>query len=597
MGIEAILTLATVVLIVILLGTTRIPPEGILLIGLTFLFIAGIISAKEVLAGFTNQGMVTVGVLYLVAAGLRDSGGMDILAPHILGTPKSISTIQTKIMLPVTVMSAFLNNTPVVAMLIPTISDWVKKYQLAISRFLIPLSYAAILGGMCTLIGTSTNLVVNGLLINFARENNLAQYTEGLNLFEIAKIGIPLAVVGMIYILFFSRWLLPERQSMLSRLADPREYTVEMIVEKSGPLINKSIQAAGLRHLPGMYLMEIERSGRVIPAVSSEEILQADDRLVFVGVVESVVDLRKVRGLAPATDQIFKLNGTKVTQRCLVEAVVSNTFPHLGQTIRESRFRSRYNAAIIAVARNGKRIHKKIGDIILEPGDTLLLETHASFADQQKNSRDFYLINQLDDSTPPRYEKAGLSLLILLGMVLMAAIGWMSMLKAAMAAAALMIFTGCTSWSSARQNIDYQVLMVIIAAFGLGRALDVTGAASTVAKGLLGIAGDNPWIALLVVYGLTSLFTELITNNAAAVLIFPIAMETTTQLGANPLPFIIAIMIGASASFATPIGYQTNLMVYGPGGYKFSDYLKIGIPLNLLMWMLTVTIAPLIWPF
>ncbi len=597
MGIEAILTLATVVLIVILLGTTRIPPEGILLIGLTFLFIAGIISAKEVLAGFTNQGMVTVGVLYLVAAGLRDSGGMDILAPHILGTPKSISTIQTKIMLPVTVMSAFLNNTPVVAMLIPTISDWVKKYQLAISRFLIPLSYAAILGGMCTLIGTSTNLVVNGLLINFARENSLAQYTEGLNLFEIAKIGIPLAVVGMIYILFFSRWLLPERQSMLSRLADPREYTVEMIVEKSGPLINKSIQAAGLRHLPGMYLMEIERSGRVIPAVSSEEILQADDRLVFVGVVESVVDLRKVRGLAPATDQIFKLNGTKVTQRCLVEAVVSNTFPHLGQTIRESRFRSRYNAAIIAVARNGKRIHKKIGDIILEPGDTLLLETHASFADQQKNSRDFYLINQLDDSTPPRYEKAGLSLLILLGMVLMAAIGWMSMLKAAMAAAALMIFTGCTSWSSARQNIDYQVLMVIIAAFGLGRALDVTGAASTVAKGLLGIAGDNPWIALLVVYGLTSLFTELITNNAAAVLIFPIAMETTTQLGANPLPFIIAIMIGASASFATPIGYQTNLMVYGPGGYKFSDYLKIGIPLNLLMWMLTVTIAPLIWPF
>jgi di/tricarboxylate transporter len=597
MGIEAIVTLATVVLIVVLLGTTRIPPELILLTGLTFLFTVGIVSAKEALAGFTNQGMVTVGVLYLVAAGLRDSGGMDIIAPHVLGTPKSIPTIQVKIMLPVTVMSAFLNNTPVVAMLIPTISDWVKKYQLAISRFLIPLSYAAILGGMCTLIGTSTNLVVNGLLINFARENSLTQWTGGLNLFEIAKIGVPLALVGMAYILVFNRWLLPERQSMLSRLSDPREYTVEMIVEKSGPLINKSIQAAGLRHLPGMYLMEIERAGRVIPAVSSEEILQAHDRLVFVGVVESVVDLRKVRGLAPATDQIFKLNGTKTTQRCLVEAVVSNTFPHLGQTIRESRFRSRYNAAIIAVARNGKRIHKKIGDIILEPGDTLLLETHASFADQQKNSRDFYLVNQLDDSTPPRYEKAGLSLLILLGMVLMAAMGWMSMLKAAMAAAALMILTGCTSWSSARQNIDYQVLMVIIAAFGLGRALDVTGAASTVARGLLGIAGDNPWIALLVVYGLTSLFTELITNNAAAVLIFPIAMETTAQLAVNPLPFIIAIMIGASASFATPIGYQTNLMVYGPGGYKFSDYLKIGIPMNLLMWILTVAIAPLIWPF
>jgi di/tricarboxylate transporter len=317
---------------------------------------------------------------------------------------------------------------------------------------------------------------------------------------------------------------------------------------------------------------------------------------VFVGVVESVVDLQKIRGLTPATNQVFKLDAPRA-QRVLIEAVVSNTCPLIDKTIREGRFRTVYNAAVIAVARNGERIAMKIGDIVLHPGDTLLLEAHPSFAEHQRNSRDFYLVSAVQDSAPLRHEKAWIAVAVLAGMVGAVAFGWLEMLPAALLAAGFMILARCCSATAARRSIDWSLLIVIAAAFGIGRALEVTGAAQHIAEALLGVAGHNPWVALIVVYGVTMLFTELITNNAAAVLVFPIAMSTANALGVNVMPFVAAIMMAASASFSTPLGYQTNLMVYGPGGYRFTDYLRVGGPLNLLMWITTATLAPLIWPF
>jgi di/tricarboxylate transporter len=589
MGWDVVITSIVLLSILLSLMFSKIGPDMILGGGMTVLLLTGVLTPAEALNGFSNQGMITVGVLYVVVAGLKETGGINWIVQRVLGKPRSLYDAQIRLMAPVIGMSGFLNNTPVVAMLIPAVREWAKKYDLPVSRLLIPLSYAAIFGGTCTLIGTSTNLVVNGMILS---ETNI----PSLKMFDIAYVGVPCAIVGMAYLLLWGRWLLPDRVPSRGMMDNPREYTVEMIVEPNSSLVGQSIEQAGLRHLPGMFVIEIERNAQIISVVSPQEKLLSGDRLVFAGIVESVVDLQKIRGLTPATNQVFKLDEPR-SQRCLIETVVSNSCPLIGKSIRDGRFRSYYNAVVIAVARNGVRIKKKIGDIVLQAGDTLLLETLPSFVDQQKNSRDFYLISRVEDSTPPRYEKALLAAAILAMMVFTATVGFLSMLKASMAAAFLMILFRCCSSNDAKKSVDWQVLIVIACSFAIGHAMHKTGLAQYIAETLLSFCGTNPWVVLAVVYLITTVFTELITNNAAAVLLFPIAFATSQNLDVNFIPFAITIMMGASASFSTPIGYQTNLMVYGPGGYRFYDYLIVGLPLNILLGVVTVTISPFIWPF
>jgi di/tricarboxylate transporter len=587
MGWEAVFTLGVVAACIALLAWNRYSPDLILMAGLTLLLLAGVLTPQAALAGLANEGMVTVGVLYLVVSGLRETGGISWISQTILGRPRSLPGAQLRLMLPVAALSAFLNNTPVVALFIPAVQDWAKRHRLSVSRLMIPLSYASIIGGTCTLIGTSTNLVINGMLITETG-------TVGLGMFELAWVGLPAAVAVLVATVVLSR-LLPQRRSVMEQLADAREYTLEMLVVPGSPLVGKSIEEAGLRQLPGMYLVEIDREGRVLPAVSPNEQLQYDDRLVFTGVIDSVPDLYRIKGLEPATDQVFKLDSPR-HERCLVEAVISNNFPLLGKTIRRGRFRNLYNAVVIAVTRNGGRISKKVGDIRLRPGDTLLLETHHSFLDQHRNSRDFLLVSGVDDFSMPRHERGWIAFSIIGLMVLSVAFGLLSMLKAAMLAAGLMIITRCTTGPIARRTIDWQVLVVIAASFGIGSALQTSGAAGAIAGSIIGSTGGSPLLALTLIYLITALFSALITNNAAAVLMFPIALASADQLETNVVAFAITIMVAASASFATPIGYQTNLMVYGPGGYRFTDYLWVGLPLTLLVGLITVLIVPLVWP-
>jgi len=587
MGWEAVFTLGVVAACIALLAWNRYSPDLILMAGLTLLLLAGVLTPQAALAGLANEGMVTVGVLYLVVSGLRETGGISWISQTILGRPRSLPGAQLRLMLPVAALSAFLNNTPVVALFIPAVQDWAKRHRLSVSRLMIPLSYASIVGGTCTLIGTSTNLVINGMLITETG-------TVGLGMFELAWVGLPAAVAVLVATVVLSR-LLPQRRSVMEQLADAREYTLEMLVVPGSPLVGKSIEEAGLRQLPGMYLVEIDREGRVLPAVSPNEQLRYDDRLVFTGVIDSVPDLYRIKGLEPATDQVFKLDSPR-HERCLVEAVISNNFPLLGKTIRRGRFRNLYNAVVIAVTRNGGRISKKVGDIRLRPGDTLLLETHHSFLDQHRNSRDFLLVSGVDDFSMPRHERGWIAFSIIGLMVLSVAFGLLSMLKAAMLAAGLMIITRCTTGPIARRTIDWQVLVVIAASFGIGSALQTSGAAGAIAGSIIGSTGGSPLLALTLIYLITALFSALITNNAAAVLMFPIALASADQLETNVVAFAITIMVAASASFATPIGYQTNLMVYGPGGYRFTDYLWVGLPLTLLVGLITVLIVPLVWP-
>ncbi len=586
---EAWLTLGVIALCFGTMVTNRIAPDIVMMGGVTILLVSGVLSPAEALGGLANEGLITVAVLYVVVSGLQETGGIAWIVQSLLGRPRSLANAQLKMMTPVAALSAFLNNTPVVAVFLPAIKEWAALHRMSVSKLMIPLSYAAIAGGTCTLIGTSTNLVVNGLLIS---ETDLPR----LAMFDIAWIGVPVVVAVFCYLVAVSNTLLPDRRPAIGDFSNVREYTVEMLVEPASPLVGKSIEEANLRRLPGMYLIEVERDQHVITAVSPEERLREHDRLVFVGVVESVVHLQKIRGLKPATDQVFKLDPPH-RERCLSEAVISNSSPLVGKNVREGQFRTRYNAAIIAVARNGVKIKDKIGDIVLRPGDTLLIVSHPWFAEHYRNSRDFFLVSRLDNARPPRHERGVLAMGILGAMVVSVALGWLSMLQAAMLAAGLMIVTRCTRGSVARNAVDWQVLIVIAASFAIGNALQKSGAAGTIAEQLIGLSAGMPWLALTIVYLVTSIFTALATNNAAAVVMFPIALATAQSLNVSFLPFAITLMIAASAAFATPIGYQTNLMVFGAGGYRFSDYGRIGVPLTALICFITVLITPLVWPF
>jgi len=590
MSLDAWFTIFVILLCFGMLAFTRYPADAIMMAGLTLLLLTGVLTPEQALSGLSNEGMVTVGVLYIVAAGLHGTGAVTWLVHSFLGRPQSLNSAQFRLMVPVASFSAFLNNTPVVAIMIPAVKDWAKRNNLAVSKLMMPLSYAAIAGGTCTLIGTSTNLVVNGLLIEQTGQS-------GLGLFDLAWVGVPVTILVILSVMMGGRWLLPKQKAIVEQIADDaRGYTVEMMVDEGSTLVGKTIEQAGLRHLPGLYLIEIDRGGRVLPAVSPQEILEGNDRLIFAGVVESVVDLQKIRGLTPATNQVFKLN-TPRSERCLIEAVISDSCPLVGISIREGKFRSYYNAAVIAVARKGERIQKRIGDIVLQQGDTLLLEAQPNFVDQHRNSRDFYLVSRLDDSAPPRHERAITSILILVTMVTSVTLGWISILTASLVAAGLMIIFRCTTATQGRKAVDWSVLVVIAAAIGIGQAMQASGAASVIAHHLLSLSAGEPLLALLLVFFATSILTSVITNNAAAVLMFPIALSSSQDLGVSFMPFVITIMISASMSFATPMGYQTNLMVMAPGGYRFSDYLKMGIPLTILVGIIVMLLVPQIWPF
>nr|WP_299379314.1 SLC13 family permease [uncultured Halomonas sp.] len=588
MNVHALMTLAVIVVVLATLALTRIAADVIMMAALAFLVIFGILGPGEALAGFANPGVMTIATLYIVAAGLKETGSIQWIAHRLLGQPHHIKQAQLRVLLPASGLSAFMNNTTVVAMFIPAIQEWAQRLKMPPSKLLLPLSYAAILGGTCTLIGTSTNLVVDGLL--------QSEKGVSLGMFELAWVGGPLLLVGGAFLWLFADRLLPDRQGALEQLEQAREYSVEVSIESDGPLPGKTIADAGLRSMTYGYLADIERDGHLMTAVPPDTRLRANDILIFIGAPECARELRRVHGLKPANGDVHKLD-IALHRRCLVEAVIGHDFAGLYQTVRESRFRSRFQAVILSISRAGRRLPGKVGDIELQVGDTLLMETTQEFVEQYRHRKDFLLVSALNDSTPPDFRKAPAALTILVVMVLSSASGLLSILEAAFLAAGAMLATRCLSASKARHYVDLSVLIVIAASFSLGAAMSKTGAAGQIAQWLMFANGLSPWLVLALVYLMTVIFTELITNNAAAVLMFPIAMAVAEQLDVSFMPFAIAIMVAASASFMTPLGYQTNLMVMGPGGYRFSDYLRIGAPLSALVAITAIMLIPVIWEF
>ncbi len=586
---DILITLGVVAGVLVLLTTTRLDTDVVLVGAMITLTLLGILKPDQALQGFASSGVMTIAALYIVVAGLRETGAMAWLSRTVLGKPGSLEVAQSKLMLVTGALSSVVNNTPVVALFIPIAQEWSSRFGYSISKLLLPMNHMVILAGMCTLIGTSTNLVVHAMLVKAVPDADL-------QLFDLAWIGLPLSILGFGYMLVASRWLLPDRKGPVEQLENAREYAVEARVLPGGPLAGRTIAEVGLRSMKHAFVLDIKRGERLLTAVGPGEILEENDRITFVGVVDAVNELRRMPGISVAEDQTYQFD-LHHGKRWLVEIVLAPGAPVVGCTVKESNFRSLYGAAIISISREGARIAGKVGDVRLEAGDVLLVEAAQGFVQRHKYNRDFLLVSRLQDSTRPNFARAPLASLILVAMLVLSAMEFVPLFQASFIAGGLMIATGCLSLPIARRSIEYPVLAGIAASFALGFALAESGAAALLAGWIGDLARGDPFWALVVLYASTVVLTELITNNAAGVLMFPIAMAVAQDGNVSYMPYVVSVMVGASAGFITPIGYQTNLMVYGPGGYRWSDYIRFGVPLSIIVGVATMLIVPRVWPF
>ncbi len=581
MGIEVLLTAAVTASVFALLATDRFPSDVVVMGGMVLLLVAGVLTPSEAFAGFSSPAVVALAGLYVLTAALRETGALDGPAGRLLDGAGTVASARRRLTTVTTALSAFLNNTPVVAMFMPVAARWAHRHGTTPHGLLLPLSYAAVLGGLCTLMGTATHLVTHGLLVEHGM--------RGLGLFELAPIGVPLAIVGLPLVWLLSGRLL--RGPATGSAADPsavRQYYSDLRLKADSPLVGKSIEEAGLRHLDGLFVARVERDFRVIAPVHPGVVLAAGDLLTFVGVVDTIVELAGKRGFTTVAESETEHDWV------LHEAVVSRGSPLVGSTVREANFRGRYGAAVLAVHRHGGHIERKIGDIVLRHGDTLLLQAAPGFARTFRDSAHFYLVSEVDEGRRPRHRRAPLALGLMGGVVLVAGAGLLDLSTAAAAGALLAILGGCLSGGQARRAIDLSVLIVVASALGLAHAFEKTGLAASIAEALGGVAAlSGPIGALAVVYVTGMLLTEVVTNTAAAALLLPVALDLAAAQGVDPRPFAVATTIACSLSLATPLGYQTNMMVYGPGGYRFTDFLRVGVPTQLVLGAVAIGIIAL----
>lgn len=598
---QGIIVLVIIAIMIGALVKEAMRPGLILFSAIIFLMIFGSINANEALAGFSNKGMMTVAILFVVSEGVRQSGAINKLATAFL--PKRRGNTRSlffRLMFPISFMSAFLNNTPIVIIFAPIVKKWAENLNLSAQKFLIPLSYATILGGICTLIGTSTNLVVHGLML----ENGF----KGFSMFELGYIGIPLAFTGYIYMSYIGVHLLPGEKNFIRRpLSDQKDYYYELIVPFESSLVGQVLKNGRTKELKGFDIIQIERNGNKIEGKTSGLSIEGNDHLLVAGKsngLDLIKDLPFVRlkGMDLLKDEI------KTADLKQYEAVLAPRFPGIGKTITEFNFYDHYQAVIVAVHRNGERITSNLSSLKLKEGDNLVLLTTDRFIKNWGDSKIFYLTTYIGDHDPSIGKaKKWMALSILILMIAGASatdyLPKFENVKADMfffsaVAAMLMVWLKIVPHQKYTKAISWDLLITIACSFGISKALQNSGAADGIAHAAISFAKNwGPIGVLACIYLLTNIFTEVITNNAAAAISFPIAMAAAQQMGVDPKPFFVAICVAASASFSTPIGYQTNLIVQGIGNYRFKDFVKVGLPLNLIIFLVSMLIIPFFWNF
>ena len=598
---EGYIVLAVVLLTIIALAKELLRPGLVFFSAAIILLAFGIISDREMLAGFSNKGMLTVGILFLVSEGVRQSGVLNRLAQTYLPRKRRKMVLMIpQIMAPVSFLSAFLNNTPVVIIFAPIIKKWSETLNLSSKKFLIPLSYATIFGGMCTLIGTSTNLVVHGLIL----ENGY----EGFSMFELAKIGGIIAIFGTIYMSVFGNRFLPGEKIFLNSKSSTeyKDYYYDVLIPENSNLVGSELRNGRLKELKGVFIQCINRNGDAIETRKGTFYILPDDKLLLAGKSDRLNyilanDNLKLSGI----DLVKDIPKDQLKQ---YEAVIAPRFPAVGKTIHEFNFYEHYHAVVIAIHRNGERITSNMDKLKLKAGDNLVLLTTEKFIQNWGESKIFYLTSYIRDyRTTGTFWKKWLAFIILLLMIVGSTVGKyfespggieLDMFYFSAIAAILLIWLKIMPQQKYTKAISWDVLITIACAFAISKALQNSGAAEIIARTTINFSkAFGPVGVMAALYLITTIFTEIITNNAAAALVFPIALSASTQLGVDPKPFFVTIAIAASASFSTPVGYQTNLIVQAIGNYKFTDYVKIGLPLNILAFILSMLFIPYFWSF
>ena len=584
-GLDAWITIVTVLGMFTILLFTKWRSDVVFLGAIGVLFVTGVLDAKEAFSGFSGTSVITVGVLFVVVAGLTHTGVLQWIVKNLLGTPSSYSKAVTRLMLPVAALSSFLSNTTVVALFVGIVKMWAKRLGVSPSKLLIPLSYASGMGGVCTLIGTPPNLIISGL---YEERTGAA-----MNILTTTIPGLFCLCVGVLSIIAMRR-LLPDRKAPENAFESTGEYTVEFQVPSDNPYIGQTLGEAGLFNVKGGSLIEIYHFDGVPSPVSEGELIMGGDHLVYSGQIDELIELSTSHKLVSASHHVFSIDEVDRNLK-LHTAYVNFGSKLIGKTIGGSTFEKDNNLILVAVARRGERISEAPRQVVLRAGDTLLLSCPKNInivTESLKKDLHFY-----DSEEIPNIGSGTLiSTVIMIAMVALSALGIMPLLQCAFLAAAAMLIFRCCSMEQAMKAINWEILMVFAGSAVLGLAIQKTGIAEWMANGILDICGTNPLVVMTAVCFVGTFITEFISNTAAGAMFFPIMYDAAEKMGYEPFPFLVALMVSVSSSFATPIGSPTHMLVYGPGGYRFSDFMRIGLLMNLIILAANILIVNIVYP-
>ncbi len=587
---ESLIVFAVIIFIIISLYKEIVGPGLTFILAVIVLGLFKVLSPAEILSGFANEQIAVILMLLLLGDIYRQTSVLDIFFDKMFKSAKSIRHFTARVMFVIAPLSAFLNNTPLVALMMPYIHNWSKRNNVSVAKILLPLSFAAILGGCITLIGTSTNLIVNGLLMN----QEIIPDHPPLEMFDFVYVGLPMTIIGIVYMLFIGQKLIPDRLSKLEKFPSlKRKYIVEAKIIKKSHLIGLSIIDTGIKNFEGLELFEIIRKNVPIENFSDNFILHENDILLFNSDSDSIADLLSSKPgiVIPSVGMFAKKQYTEV-----VEIVISHNSTMIGKSVGEENFRAKYDATVLAVHRNGEKLSGKIGNIIVRAGDALLLLAGNNFTTLAKNTHDFYSISKIKEIRRLGFARTAFLIAGTIFTILLSALGVISLFNGLVILITISVLLKIANPKELSKSIDYDLALIIALSLALGTAMMKTGVAKLIAEAIITIFEPLGGIGILSgIYLITTFLAAFITNKAAVALIFPISLTTAVNLDMNPIPFILVVSYAAAANFMTPIGYQTNLMIYGPGGYKFKDFLKVGIPLTFIYMIVTVLILNFVY--